>query len=111
MSQLFIYTKYLFINKTGLELELKSFNNEILTKKQNEIEIELFENQRKNILNKYVNPYESHDLPTFCDRINRPKNKNNIVLINNNKWKWKDNWKCSQWQYAKDFRYIYVDIY
>ena len=109
MNMLYLYTKYLFINKTGLELEIRSPKKN-LSMQQMEVEIEIFENQRKNVHGQWVEPFQPLDIPSECDRTHRPRNKKNIILPNK-KWKWKSEWKVSEWEYARDFNYSFHKVF
>ena len=113
-NSLFLYTKYLFINKTGLEILLKTPNSapgSDLTMSRMEIEEEIFENQRKSIRGEFVEPFLQNDIPCECDRTHRYKPRSWIRLPNNNKWRWKTHWMVTDWEYAKDFNYSFHKTY
>eukprot|EP01084_Bolivina_argentea_P255877 430533_1 len=101
MRSIYFYTKYLFINKLGLELEIKTPKKQWRCP-QMEFEIEVFENQRKNAHEEWVLPFQPFDVPSQCDRTYKSRDRHNILLPNT-KWKWKSNWKVSGWKYASDF--------
>ncbi|ETO22598.1 vacuolar protein sorting-associated protein vps13 [Reticulomyxa filosa] len=120
MNVLYLYTSYLFINKTGLDIEFRQ-DDSSFTMRQMPIDIDIFENERKNSSKEWVRvksfcfslvlfifdnansfPFLQHDPPSESDRLARPKPRNSIDLPND-KWTWVNEWEVTDWEYAKDF--------
>ena len=88
MNMFYLFTKYLFINKTGLELEIRSPKYDNLCIKEMEVSCEIFENERCNVHNEWVKPFEPGYIASQCDATNRRRDRHQIILPNK-KWKWK----------------------
>ncbi|ETO29668.1 hypothetical protein RFI_07452, partial [Reticulomyxa filosa] len=93
INTLYLYTNYIFINKTGLDMDFRHAmtGHRSFTMKQIPVVVEIFENQRKNLSKEWE----------ASDRFGRPKDHDAIDLPD--KWKWSGEWISSDWEYAKDF--------
>eukprot|EP01083_Nonionella_stella_P301013 1030575_1 len=104
MNMFYLFTSYLFVNKTGLELEIRSPKHVSLCIKQMEVECALFENERRNVHGQWVEPFEPGDVCNFT-----PRTRASCVLPNA-KWKWKSQeWKVTPWQYSRSFGGVFHD--